>query len=226
MFKKISYFLTIGKLNKKFLIHHGVPKKKILSAPYFIDNSFFYTKKKKISSKKKILFIGKLINRKNPFEFLKLAEAYKSMDDIEFIMIGEGILKKDCEEFIKKKKLFNVSLLGFINQNKLKKYYMMSDVLVLTSWYETWGLTINEAFASSTPVICTSSCGASHDLIKNGITGYTYKIGDLKNLKKKTDVFLFNKKKSKEIIKNLKKKINKYSVNHTVNAISKILNEK
>ena len=25
------------------------------------------------------------------------------MDDIEFIMIGEGILKKDCEEFIKKK---------------------------------------------------------------------------------------------------------------------------
>ena len=68
------------------------------------------------------------------------------------------------------------------------------------------GLTINEAFASGTPVICTSSCGASHDLIKNGITGYTYKIGDLKNLKK-TDVFLFNKKKSKEIIKNLKKKI-------------------
>ena len=43
MFKKISYFLTIGKLNKKFLIHQGVPKKKILSAPYFIDNSFFYT---------------------------------------------------------------------------------------------------------------------------------------------------------------------------------------
>ena len=74
---------------------------------------------------------------------------------------------------------------------------MMSDVLVLTSWYETWGLTINEAFASSTPVICTSSCGASHDLIKNGITGYTYKIGDLKNLKKNR-CFLFNKKNQKK----------------------------
>ncbi len=40
-FKKVSYFLSIGKLNKKFYLNHGVPNKKILPAPYFVDNKFF-----------------------------------------------------------------------------------------------------------------------------------------------------------------------------------------
>ena len=44
-FKKISYFLSIGKLNKEFYLHHGVNKKKILPAPYFVDQNFLILKK-------------------------------------------------------------------------------------------------------------------------------------------------------------------------------------
>jgi glycosyltransferase involved in cell wall biosynthesis len=233
-FKKVSYFLSIGKLNKKFYLHHGVPNKKILPAPYFVDNNFFNSKlnKKKLKknfnlkSKKIILFVGKLIDRKNPFEFLELAKINKNNLNFHFIILGDGYLKKKCCQFIKYYNLKNVSLLGFVNQKEIRKYYKVSDLMISTSLYETWGLTINEAFASHIPVICTNACGCSLDLVDNGKTGFIYKRGDIQNLNKKTQLILNNNKISTKMIKNIKKKIKNYSLIHTSNSISKILNEK
>ena len=44
LFKNISYFLSIGKLNKKFYLYHNVDHNKIFPAPYFVDNNFFKIK--------------------------------------------------------------------------------------------------------------------------------------------------------------------------------------
>jgi glycosyltransferase involved in cell wall biosynthesis len=234
IFKNVDFFLSIGKLNKKFYLHHNVPNKKILSAPYFVDNEFFNFKFKKKKLKKKlnfekkkiILFVGKLIERKQPFEFLKLAKLNVNNLNFHFIIIGDGNLKKSCQQFIKENKLQNVSLVGFVNQKKLREYYKISDLMILTSLYETWGLTINEAFASNIPVICSNNCGCSKDLVVNGKTGFTYKIGDLKNLNKKTHLILNDKKISAQMIRNIKKKIKKYSLKYTSDSICKILNDK
>ncbi len=233
-FKKVSYFLSIGKLNKQFYISHGVEKNKIFSAPYFVDNDFFninlnkkiLKKKFKFKDKKIILFVGKLIKRKNPFEFLKLAEINKNNVNLHFVIIGDGILKQKCIEYIKNFNLTNVSLLGFINQNKIREYYKLSDLIIVTSFYETWGLNINEAFASNIPVICSQNCGASSDLVVNKKTGFVYKIGDINNLNKKTNLILNDKKLSASMQKNIKKKIKDYSFKNTVDTIFKILNEK
>ena len=46
---------------------------------------------------------------------------------------------------------------------------------MVPSIYETWGLNINEALASQTPVIFLM-CGASADLIDEGKTGFKYKV--------------------------------------------------
>ena len=232
-FKRVTYFLSIGKLNKIFYLHHNVPNKKILPAPYFVDNEFFNFKfnkkklKKKFNFEKKkiILFVGKLIERKQPFEFLKLAKLNLNKLNFHFIVIGDGYLKKSCLQFIKKNKLHNVSLIGFVNQKKLREYYKISDLMILTSLYETWGLTVNEAFASNIPVICTNNCGCSKDLIENGKTGFTYKVGDLQSLNKKTHLILNDKKISALMIRNIKKKIKEYSLMKTSESIYKILND-
>ena len=233
-FKRISYFLSIGKLNKKFYLYHGVQQKKIYSAPYFVDQKFFDIKKNKKSIKKKIklegkkivLFVGKLIDRKNPLDFLKLAKLSKSQNQFKFLMIGDGYLKKKCQKYAKKNNLNNVSLIGFVNQKELREYYKVSDLLVVPSEYETWGLNINEAFVTNTPVICTCDCGASEDLVVNGETGYTYKSGNVLDLQKKVFKILKNKKVHKKMSKNINKKNKKYSMNYTIKSISKILNEK
>ena len=79
--------------------------------------------------------------------------------------------------------------------------------MILPSLYETWGLTINEAFASNTPVICTDNCGCSSDLVENGKTGFIYKSGDLDDLYKKTKLILNDKKLSSLMTRNIKKKL-------------------
>lgn len=234
LFKRISYFLSIGKLNKKFYLYHDVNQKKIYPAPYFVDQKFFNIKKVKNTTKKKIkseskkivLFVGKLIDRKNPLEFLKLAKLSKSQNQFKFLMIGDGYLKKKCQTYVKKNNLKNVSLIGFVNQKELREYYKVSDLLVVPSKYETWGLNINEAFVTNTPVICTFDCGASEDLIIDGKTGYKYKSGNIFDLQKKVFKILKNKKVHQNMSKNINKKIKKYSMNHTIKSILKILNEK
>lgn len=232
-FSLFSNFLYIGKLNKKFYLYHGVSKKKLLPAPYFVDNEFFnlrtskikIKKKLNINSKKVVLFVGKLILRKNPLEFIKLAELYKKNKDIKFLMIGSGELENECKKYLKKNNLKNVTLLGFVNQKKIREYYWVSDLLIVPSHYETWGLNINEAFASHTVVICSENCGAAEDLIDEGHTGFKYKVGDLKMLKKKVDYILSNPVKLKKIISKIKKKIKNYNIDQTLISISKVLNE-
>ena len=140
-------------------------------------------------------------------------------------MIGDGNLKNECKTFIKKNKLNNISLLGFVNQMEIRKYYKISDLLILPSIYETWGLTINEAFCFKIPVICTSNCSAANDLIINGKTGFTYKSGDILQLKNKVSKILKNNKLHRTMSQNIEKKIKAYSLKTTTNSILKILNE-
>ena len=229
LFKKINYFLSIGTLNKNFYLFHNVDKKKILDAPYFVDNKFFKSQKKKNELKRKfgfinkkvILFVGKLILRKRPLDFIKLAEKNKNNKKLIFLMIGDGELKDECLKFIKNKKLKNIYIKGFVNQNNLKFYYEVSDVMIQTSNYETWGLTINESLASGTPVICTSDCGASLDLIKNKNSGKIYKKGEIGELNLKMKKLL--SKNCKINKSSIKKAVVNNSVDKTLNSIQKIL---
>ena len=111
-----------------------MPKKKLISAPYFVDNNFFNQNNKKlnIKTKKKIVFIfsGKFVERKKPMDILKaLNSPILKKYSYKFIFLGEGKLKKKCVKFCKKNNLSNVLFLGFVNQKKIRKYYNLSDVL-------------------------------------------------------------------------------------------------
>lgn len=58
-----------------------------------------------------------------------------------------------------------------IQQEELIKYYALSDIFILPSFEEVWGLVINEALASGLYVLSSKYAGASYDLIKEGWNG-------------------------------------------------------
>ena len=148
----------------------------------------------------------------------------KSHKNIRFQIIGDGDLKEYCKNFVKENKLKNLDIKGFKNQIELKTYYRNADILILPSKYESWGLVINEAMASSTPVITNRNCGASFDLIKNNKTGLIYNDENIYDLKNKVLKLFKNSSFKKKIINNANKRIKLFTLDHTINSIVKILN--
>jgi len=228
LFDKIFY---IGKLNRYFYRYYGVSNDKLIFAPYFVDKNFFKSSvdinkikiiKKKLNlynNEKIILFVGKLIDRKNPFLFIEYAK--KILIKCKFLIVGNGPLLKSLKEKIKKEKINNVKIIGFKNQVEIANYYKLCDFLFLSSKYETWGLVVNEAFAMNKPCIVTNKCGSRKDLIDDFKTGVIIKTHYTNSsLNKILNLIKLNSPKFK---KNIEKKNKLYSITHSFSAIEKNL---
>ena len=59
-----------------------------------------------------------------------------------------------------------------MNKTLLFTYYRASDLMVMLTRGDVWGLVVNEAMANALPVISTDACVAGKELIKDGENGY------------------------------------------------------
>ena len=225
----VDAYLSIGTINKKFYLKNNINKKKIFNVPYAVDNNFFFNKKK-IKKNKKITFLyaGKFTFSKAADLLLeaikKLNKNFNFFSKTKFILIGDGEIKNKSFEFAKKNKLNNVKFLSFQNYKGLIKFYHRSDVFLLPSRYETWGLTINEAMAGGNAIITSEECGASYDLVKNNFNGYTFKNHDVNDLAKKIDLIFKKKNKIKKFKSNSLKIISSWDFDKCYKGLSKAIN--
>ena len=91
--------------------------------------------------------------------------------------------------------------------------------MILPSFYETWGLVVNEAMAMEKPVIISSSCGCANDLVLNDKNGYIFKKGNSKELSKIIIKILQNKKVESRLKKEVKKKLKFFTIDKNVKDI-------
>jgi glycosyltransferase involved in cell wall biosynthesis len=87
----------------------------------------------------------------------------------------------DMPEQIREK----ILLYGYMKQPDIIDFYSCASCLVLPSWYETWGLVVNEAMACDLPVIVSNKAGCSFDLVRNNVNGWIFdpfNVSELANL--------------------------------------------
>jgi D-inositol-3-phosphate glycosyltransferase len=77
-------------------------------------------------------------------------------------------LKKEAMAFHIRDRLI---FAGRVDQKILPLYYNAADVLVVPSYYESFGLVALEAMACGTPVV-TTAVGDMENIVKDGVTGY------------------------------------------------------
>ena len=123
---------------------------------------------------KVVLGVGQFIYRKG-WDLL-LESARRLPDDVGIIIVG-GVVTAEYQKLIEKYKLQNVIFLDFMDSYELHKYYKLSDVFVLPTREDIWGLVINEAMNFALPIITTDQCIAGIELVENGKNGYL--IGNL-----------------------------------------------
>jgi len=237
IFKQIDKFLYIGSQNKAFYQYYGVPDKKLVFAPYAVNNDFFSKEYQKLKPEKEkirqelkipenhlvLLNVGKYIPKKRPLDIIEAFKQQKA-GNVSLIMLGEGILRKQMEDKIKHENINNVILTGFINQSEISKYYTIADVFILASSIgETWGLVVNEAMNFALPVISSDMPGSAHDLVINNQNGFIYKTGNIKELQEHITFVIQNnefRKKAKEYSFN---KVKEYSYEVMIENILKII---
>jgi glycosyltransferase involved in cell wall biosynthesis len=210
----IDIYLAIGSQNKKYYLDQKISKNKIVMLPYVVDNNFFKKKKIKPIKKIKFLFAGKLKERKGPDLLLKAIKILKKTSNLNssysFFIVGDGILKKKLINFVKINRLNNVKFLSFKNQKNLALIYKSTDVFIMPSTREPWGLTVNEAMASGNAIISSDNVGSSYDLVKGGRNGFTFKNNSAEDLAKKILRISKNKKKLRILKSNSLKIISKW----------------
>ncbi|NCC11130.1 MAG: glycosyltransferase family 1 protein [Bacteroidia bacterium] len=232
LFNRFDGFIAIGTLNKEYYQNFGISKNKIYFAPFCVDSNLFDIGKQKESvrarvrkelqiqyNKYVILFVAKLTDQKRPYDLLAaFANLKMRHPDAVIVYAGSGEQKQALQIEAKNKKL-DVRFLGFVNQKKLPELYAASDIFVLPSDREAWGLVINEAMIAGLPVITTYDVGAAPDLVIGKGTGQVYAPGDVGALTAILDEWLSNPAKIKVMGEKAKSLISKWDVKNCAEGI-------
>ena len=131
-----------------------------------------------LQGKKVLLYVGSLERRRNPLFLVDILRALP--DDYALVIVGDGNMRKAVNDKVKSLGLHErCFLLGKQSQQLLSSLFGVSDVILLTSNYEIYGMVILEAMYFGVPIVSTLTAG-SDMLIKNGVNGFVIKALDVK----------------------------------------------
>ena len=159
-------------------------KREIKVIPNFIDIDR-YEKKHNMCEKnfisegdeKIIVHVSNFRPLKRIIDVIKIFEKVNSKISSKLIMVGDGPDKKKAKDYLRKNNLKNkVIFLG--KTNEVDEILCSSDLFLLPSEKESFGLAALEAMALKVPVISTNT-GGLKELNINGNSGYTSDIGDI-----------------------------------------------
>lgn len=193
VYKHVDYVLYVGTHNRQYYTEYGLKESQMLFAPHAIDNVRFRSVVKQnldqiqqwreslgIDREARVfLYAGKMDGNKN-VGLLTAAFCKLKQTDVHLILAGDGPLKADLQ--LQYAKVKTIHFLSFQNQSKMPLLYGLSDVYVLPSLSETWGLAINEAMACEKAILASDSCGATIDLVHENVNGFAFRSGSLDDL--------------------------------------------
>ena len=128
--------------------------------------------------------VAALIPRKG---ILQLLDAWVSMpadflQNNELHLIGTGPLEDQIAEKIKAHQQARHFLRGGMTYQSVSEFMQCSDILVLPTLEDVWGLVVMEAMACGLPVLTTPYAGA-RELIREGETGYLFDVQDPQSIR-------------------------------------------
>ena len=185
VFKLSSGFLCAGTANDSFYKMYGVNEKKLFPFAYSWGYAPLFKKSEQLKPLRSrlreyfdipeknlvILYCGRLSREKNLFN---LVGAYHRLDHDRksLVFAGDGDLRQALQQYAGDLGASSVYFPGFQNRDQIAKYYAVSDVLVLPSVRETWGMVVNEAMCFGLAVVVSHQVGAGVDLVVDGQNGF------------------------------------------------------
>jgi glycosyltransferase involved in cell wall biosynthesis len=175
----------------EYLKSLGFPGERVVLAPTAVDNEWWTGQAAmadraavraawKIPAQATVaLFCAKLQRWKGPMDLLE-AFAKANVPNSYLAFAGDGPERSNLERRAAELGLADrVRFLGFVNQSQLPSVYCASDLFVLPSLFEPFGLVVNEAMLCGLPVAVSDRVGAKFDLVRPEENGYVFPAGDV-----------------------------------------------
>jgi phosphatidylinositol alpha-mannosyltransferase len=157
---------------------------------------------KKFSNDKiNILFVGRIEEKKG---LIYLLNAYKILEkkfkNLRLIIIGEGDLKKECQDYVRENNLKEVHFEGKKVERELVSYYNSSDIFCSPAIFgESFGIVLLEAMACGKPVVAFANQGYKELLRGKRGERFLAKPRDYRELAQKLEILIKNPKLRKSM---------------------------
>lgn len=186
-----SHFISVARMNAN--------KVKVIYSGIDIDKFSAIKVDMPKSQKFVIGAVGRLSPEKGHIYLLNALTHLKNFD-FECVIVGDGPLRFELEEFVRQEELNEkVSFLGF--RNDVAQIMSSMDVVVLPSLDETFGLTIVEAFVLK-KIVIASNVGGIPELVSHNSTGLLFPARDSVALAEAIEYAYNNKEKLYDIANN------------------------
>lgn len=164
---------------------------------------------KKTVKEKVVTFLGRLTFQKGPEYFVEAAKKILEKDDnVRFVMAGTGDMMNQLIRRVAELKIADkFHFTGFLKGDEVDRMFMLSDVFVMPSVSEPFGLVPLEAMRSNVPVVISKQSGVA-EVLKHAlkvdfwdVDGLADAIYGLLHYKSLSDMFI---REGKEEVENLK----------------------
>jgi len=170
-----------------------------------------------------IVHISNFRPLKRIIDVIKIFEKINSKINSKLIMVGDGPEKKKAKDYLRKNNLKNrVIFVG--KTNEVEQILCSSDLFLLPSEKESFGLAALEAMALKVPVVSTNT-GGLPELNINGNSGYTSDIGDIDSMALNAIKILSDKSLKKKYRSQAFKNAKKYDIKKIIPLYEKVYDE-
>ena len=205
-------------------------KKKIDVIPNFIDTEAIISKempcKRTLLAEKEEKILTHISNFRPLKRIIDVIDIFKGINskiNSKLMMVGEGPEKRKALRYVSDNKLKDkVLFLG--NSNEIDKILCYSDLFLLPSEKESFGLSALEAMAHGVPII-SSNAGGIPEVNLNGKTGFISNVGDIGSMINNAMSLLSDPQKHKLFKKQAQLQAKKFDLESVVNSYERIYND-
>lgn len=165
--------IAVSNLTRRTVIEkHGIPADKVVTVHNSVEPIEFPEEFKinKSFDEKIVTFLGRVTFQKGPDYFIEAAKKVLERDpNVRFVMAGSGdMLNKMIRRVAELKIATKFHFAGFLKGIEVYEMFSMSDVYVMPSVSEPFGISPLEAMMSDVPVIISKQSGVS-EILKHAL---------------------------------------------------------
>ena len=166
--------ITVSNLTRSIVIEkYGIAPEKIVTvynAVEPIPENKVMKKEDHRSSEKIVTFLGRITMQKGPEYFVEAAgRVLERMNNVRFVMAGSGdMMNQMIRQVVRLGITDKFNFTGFLKGDEVRRMFGMSDVFVMPSVSEPFGISPLEAMQSNVPVIISRQSGVA-EILKNVI---------------------------------------------------------